>query len=154
MKFFQMLKRLIDVYPYFIRLFQAAQGLFNNEVILGLMAPKDGSPSQMAAIMGTPINIPGVEKDETAEEQEPLVPSKFVKTLPRSFFILYNMIDSLPLSTCFEVGYKMSTMVRFVLKLGVGKEDEKAMDKALGNTKGAEAEKKRKAAEEAAKADA
>ena len=49
--------------------------------------------------------------------------------------MLYNMIDSLPLSTCFEVGYKMSTMVRFVLRLGVGEEDEEAIDKALGNEK-------------------
>ena len=29
----------------------------------------------------------------------------------------------------------MSTMVRFVLRLGVGKEDEEAIDKALGNEK-------------------
>ena len=29
----------------------------------------------------------------------------------------------------------MSTMVRFVLRLGVGEEDEEAIDKALGNEK-------------------
>mgnify|MGYP001155588515 CR=1 FL=1 len=52
MKFFEMLKRLIDVYPYFINLFTAAQGLLNNEVIIGLTTPKDGSPSGLAKIMG------------------------------------------------------------------------------------------------------
>jgi hypothetical protein len=123
MKFFKMLKRLIDVYPYFIRLFSAAQGLLKNEVILGLAQPKDGSPNPIAGFAGNPINIPGAEAVEEVE-QEPLVPSNVVRTLPRSMFILYNMIDSLPLSTCFEVGYKFSTMIRFVLKMGVGKEDE------------------------------
>ena len=71
MKFFKMLKRLIDVYPYFVGLFEAAQTLFADPVLNGLINGHGKNP------LGA-VKLPefgkkekaGEAKDEDEEEEE------------------------------------------------------------------------------------
>ena len=65
MKFFKMLKRLIDVYPYFVGLFEAAQTLFADPVLNGLLNGQGENP-----LGGVKLPEFGKKEKEGEEEEE------------------------------------------------------------------------------------
>ena len=107
MQFFEMLSRLIEVYPYFISLFESIQDLANTPIVLGFT---DGVP-----VLGEGGIDLGGETDEEGENIEYVLPdpTPVFDTFSRNFVAMYGMFDALPGSTCFELGYKWASITRF-----------------------------------------
>jgi hypothetical protein len=124
MKFFKMLKRLIDVYPYFVGLFIAVQKLLGNPVINGLLNGKGENP-----LAG--IKLPqfgkkqgeGNEEEDLEEEEEKIVAPipivKFYQQPAREPLNLFWIFLNMPGSDCFETGYSFASIIRFVASISI-----------------------------------
>ena len=79
----------------------------NTPIVLGFTG---GEP-----ILGTGGIDLGGELDEDGNNIEYVLPepTPLFDTFSRNFVALYGLINSLPGSTCFEAGFKLSSLVRF-----------------------------------------
>ena len=79
MKFFKMLKRLIDVYPYFVGLFEAAQTLLGDPVINGLLSTNGKNPLGGIKLPAFGKKEKDGEKKEEVDEKKEEIPIAIVK---------------------------------------------------------------------------
>ena len=99
LRFFEMLTRLLKVYPLFSEFFTVLQYLFTDPVLTSFGSAK----------------LTGQEGVETIE----LIP----RTTPFNLLSIYTLVDNLAGSDCGQLGYKMGTLIRFTTGKSLPLED-------------------------------
>ena len=92
LRIFEMLTRLLEVYPLFSDFFTVLQDLFSDPVLFALAN---------GAAPGTPSEIIVLEKRQNST----------------SYLALYTLLDTIPNSDCAAFGYKLGVLA----KMGLGK---------------------------------
>ena len=99
LRFFEMLTRLLKVYPLFSEFFTVLQYLFTDPVLTSFGSAK------FTGQVGT----------ETIELVQ--------RTTPMNVLTIYTLVDSLAGSNCGELGYKLGTIVRMTTGKSLPLED-------------------------------
>ena len=106
LEFFQMFDALLNLYPTFSNYFEKLANVITNKSILAVfgMNPEDVAGFQVSAIsytIFTPLNelyLPPIEVQDRKQK--------------KSMVMMFSLINSLPMSTCYELGYKLASLVR------------------------------------------